>query len=423
MTINLIKLVNQGEIAKTGAKPKLPTTIPNLTDKMLDVCRIPLDFLYFNDENGRIATQIKREFGNLTPHSDKDGTDYNDKIAQFIEEDNAPALKKTKKSIKDKQQQVYGYVLQDGRIIDGNRRFTALRQLEQETRITQYFEAVILPFTYDAKVDRAQIKHLELAIQMGTEERLPYDPVDLAVNIYQTVKKDELMTFERFAQDANLKVKDVKDRAAAVELMHDFLKFCNAPEDGYYIIKDLKLYTPLYELAKKLNTKFPDQGPQYEQTKLSAFTLLSKMVLAAGDTGREIRDYTNNIINSPVNNVYNDNIEESVEAFRDKLEAEPITTAGEYRKRLETATPELREVNEAYNTIRNQQSRGKSVENFIADIRDNLTVLQDMKRGDGLTGSLSFDNFSRDQVSEIRELLIKINLISADLIEVYEDEL
>lgn len=61
-------------------------------------------------------------------------------------------------------------MLQDGRIIDGNRRFTALRQLQAEAGTSQYFEAVILPFTYDAKADRAQIKRLELAIQMGTEE-------------------------------------------------------------------------------------------------------------------------------------------------------------------------------------------------------------------------------------------------------------
>ncbi len=120
--------------------------------------------LYYNDENGRIATQIRREFGTLSPHADELDSDYNDKIAAFIEEDNASALKKTKKSIKEKGQQVYGYVLQDGRIIDGNRRFTALRQLQAEAGTSQYFEAVILPFTYDAKADRAQIKRLELAI-------------------------------------------------------------------------------------------------------------------------------------------------------------------------------------------------------------------------------------------------------------------
>ena len=65
MTNNLMDLGRTGEIAKTGAKPKLPTTIPNLTDTMLNVYRIPLKYLYYNDENGRISTQIKREFGTL----------------------------------------------------------------------------------------------------------------------------------------------------------------------------------------------------------------------------------------------------------------------------------------------------------------------------------------------------------------------
>ena len=55
--------------------------------------------------------------------------------------------------------------------------------------------------------------------------------------------------------------------------------------------------------------------------------------------------------------------------------------------------------------------------------RVSSNILNDMKRGDGLTGSLQFSNFSKDQVAEIREMLVKINLVSGDLIEVYEDEL
>lgn len=416
-------LVKAGEIATTGAKPKLPTTIPNLTDTMLDVHRIPLKYLYYNDENGRISTQIKRELGDLNSHSDETGREYNDKIAQFIEEDNASALKKTKKSIKDKGQQVYGYVLLDGRIIDGNRRFTALRQLEFETGTTHYFEAVILPFTYDAKADRTQIKRLELAIQMGTEEKLQYDPVDLAVDVYQTIVKDELMSMKDYALEANMSMKDVEDRISTVELLHDFLIFINSSSNAYYIIKDAKLYNPLYELAKKFKANFPNKGPKYEQTKATAFTLLGKMVLTGGDTVREIREYIKNVATSPVNDDYNDAIEDTVEEFRDKLESKPITSAADYRKRLEEATPELREVTEVYNTTVNRQNRGKNVDNFVSDVRETLNTLQDIKRGGGLIGSLHFNNFSKDQVSEIRDMFVKINLISGDLIEVYEDEL
>lgn len=423
MITNLMNLVESGDIAKTGAKPKLPTTIPNLTDTMLDVYRIPLKYLYYNDENGRISTQIKREFGTLMAQTDETSPDYNNKIATFIEEDNATALKKTKKSIKEKGQQVYGYVLQDGRIIDGNRRFTALRQLQTEIGTSQYFEAVILPFTYDAKADRAQIKRLELAIQMGTEEKLQYDPVDLAVDIYKTVITDELMSAKDYAIESNISVKDVESRIATVDLIHDFLRFINSDSENYHIIKDLKLYTHLYELVKKLTSLFPNKGPNYEQTKITTFTFLGKAFLTGGDTLRESRDYIKEIIGSAVNHHFNDEVEETVEDFRDKLESEPIQSAADYRKRLEEATPELRQISEVYNKTVNRQNRGKNVDSFIADVRETLNTLNDMKRGDGLTGSLQFSNFSKDQVKEIREMLVKINVVSGDLIEAYEDEL
>lgn len=423
MSKTLVDLVKLGEIAATGAKPKLPTTIPNLTDTMLEVYRIPLKYLYYNDENGRISTQIKREIGVLTPNSDESSAEYNDKIANFIEEDNPSALKKTKKSINEKGQQVYGYVLQDGRIIDGNRRFTALRQLQFETGATNYFEAVVLPFTYDAKSDRAQIKRLELAIQMGIEEKLQYDPVDLAVDAYKTIIYDELMSIKDYSLEANLNVKDLENRIATVDLIHDFLLFINSSPDNYHIVKDLKIYTHLYELSKNLNRLYPNKGPNYEQTKESIFTFLSKSFLVGGDTLRELRDYLKDIANSPKNIDFNHEIEEVVESFRDKLDTEPINSSSEYRKRLEEATPELREVSQTYSTIVNHQNRGKNVDSFISDIKETLNTLSDMKRGDGLTGNLHFNNFSKDQVVEIRDILVKINLISGDLIEVYEDEL
>lgn len=423
MTDKLMKLVEIGEIARSGAKPKLPTTIPNLTDTMLDVYRIPLKYLYFNDENGRISTQIKRNFGKLNPVNDEVDSDYNDKIAHFIEEDNISSFKKTKKSIKEKGQQVYGYVLSDGRIIDGNRRFAALRQIENETGSTQFFEAVILPFTYDAKADRAQIKRLELALQMGIEEKLQYDPVDLSVDIYQTIIQDDLMTENDYAKEANMAIKEVKNRITTVELMQDFLEFINSSTTAYYMIKDLKLYNPLYELAKKFASYFPNQGPRYEQTKITAFTLLSKMVLTGGDTVREVRDYLKNVVSSPINDTYNEEIEDTVEEFRDKLEAEPINSAADYRKRLEESIPQMREVTESYNLNVNRQSRGKNVDNFVLSIRDTLNLLQDIKRGNGLTGNLHFNNFSKDQVTEIRDILVRINLLSGDLIDIYEEEL
>lgn len=87
-------------------------------------------------------------------------------------------MKDTKESIKDKSQQESGVVLPDGRVIDGNRRLTALRMIERETNISQTFNAVILSLDASSKDDEKIIKELELDLQLGREERVNYDPID-----------------------------------------------------------------------------------------------------------------------------------------------------------------------------------------------------------------------------------------------------
>src|SRR5659263_247062 len=63
--------------------------------------------------------------------SNKDS--YNNIIHEFITESNRDAIKKTQTNIKLVGQQESGVVLSDGRIIDGNRRFTCLRNIQKET--------------------------------------------------------------------------------------------------------------------------------------------------------------------------------------------------------------------------------------------------------------------------------------------------
>ncbi|WP_255295974.1 hypothetical protein [Bacillus cereus] len=421
--ISLLELMQNGHLVKTGAKPKLPIQIPNVNDGMLDVYRIPLKYLYYNAENGRIASAISRQDIQLEPARDDENPEYNQLIAKMIVEDNAAKLKQTKKSIRESGQKVFGYVLADGRVIDGNRRYTALRQLAEETGETYLFEAVILPFTYASKTERAEIKRLELAIQMGTEERQAYDPVDLAVDIYQTVVVDKLMTENDYAKEANIKQKEIKNRTTTVMLMREFLEFINAKENAYHIIKDTKLYNPLYELAKKLNTQFPKKGPAYEQSKITSFALLTKMLATGGDTVREVRDYFKDVLTTTANEDFNDAIEDSVDNLRDTFEEHPVTSATEFRRVIEIASPEIREINGEYVRIRNRQNRGKNIDSFIGDVKETLNSLRDMQKGEGLTGNLNFNNFSKDQINEIREYLIQINLISRELIEIYDDEI
>lgn len=421
--VPLLDLIQNGQLIKTGAKPKLPIQIAKVTEGMLDVYRIPLEHLYYNDENGRIASAISRLENRLVPAKDTDNPDYNLSIERMVVEDNSAKLKQTKKSIRESGQKVFGYVLADGRVIDGNRRYTALRQLAKETGESYFFEAVILPFTYELKTERAEIKRLELAIQMGTEERQAYDPVDLSVDIYQTVVVDQLISVADYSKEAKINKKEVSDRIETVLLMQDFLKFINAKSNAYHIIKDTKLYTPLYELSKKLSRQFPKKGPIYEQSKITTFALLSKMLSVGDDIGRDIREYYKSILTTGENTDFNESVEDTINDLQDKLEENTIHSAAELRRALEKTTPELRIISSEFIQTMNKHNRGKNIESFIGDIKETLNVLKDMEKGDGLTGHLNFNNFSKDQINEIRDYLIQINLTSKELIGIYDDEI
>lgn len=420
--INLVKMAEEDVIAKTGAKPKLPIKIAGISEENLYVYRIPLNYLYYNNENGRIASAISRLDRELISTYDEQDSEYNELLERMIMEDNAAALKKTKSSIRRSGQKVFGYVLSDGRVIDGNRRFTALRQLSRETGTTYFFEAVVLPVTYDSKASRTEIKRLELAIQMGTEERETYDPVDLAVDVYQTVVINKLMSDKDYAREANMTIKTIEFKINAVHLMHDFLKFINANPHAYHIIKDVQLYNALEELSKKLSKQFPKKGPTYEEAKISSFAVLLKIIATGGQTVHELRPYYE-ILSSDAMDDFVEDTEEAVEKLRDNLETNEIKSVTELRMVIEDSTPEIRTINESYNQVKNKQNRGKNVQEFIKQMKSSKELFEDLRNGNGLTGSLKFSNFSVDQIIEIREMLIKINIITRELIDIYEDEL
>lgn len=48
--LSLIKLAKEGKLEKTGAKPKLPIKVDGVSSETLDVYKIPLDYLYYNDK-------------------------------------------------------------------------------------------------------------------------------------------------------------------------------------------------------------------------------------------------------------------------------------------------------------------------------------------------------------------------------------
>ena len=215
------------------------------------VYRVRLDQLYYNDQNDRISTWIskyKAEHDDQGP-STTQRDDYNKLIETFIVESNPDSIRKTQNNIELVDQREPGVVLVDGRVIDGNRRFTCLRRLAAKNDKFNYFETVILDRNIESSAK--QIKLLELSIQHGEESKVDYNPIDRLVGIYNDIIDTKMLSVEEYARSTNESVAEVRHKVELANLMIDFLDFINAPKQ-FYLARDMELYSSLDELSKLL---------------------------------------------------------------------------------------------------------------------------------------------------------------------------
>ena len=312
-----LDLNNPNIIQETEISKKL--TIDGTT-KTHPVYRIRLDQLYYNDQNDRIATWISKynaENGSL----DVDSPNYNEIIHEMIKESNPEAFKKTKNNIRDFEQRESGVVLRDGRIIDGNRRFTCLRELSQEDPKFNYFDAVILNNTYDDEYGKKAIKSLELTLQHGTEKQVDYDPINKLVGVYRDlVEEGHAFEDEEYARCINQKVSEVRKSKELAKLMVEFLEFINAPKQ-FYIAMNMNINGPLVEMYAVLK-KIPDDDMR-ERFKKHMFTAL---LYGTGDMTRDIRRFKK-LAESELSEEYLRDADEISDAVIEKIAdiQEPIT--------------------------------------------------------------------------------------------------
>ncbi|HDT7984277.1 TPA: hypothetical protein RD623_002987, partial [Enterococcus faecalis] len=239
--------------------------------------------LFYNDQNDRIATWInKYKEEHDIEHFENYDDDYNEIIEKFIYESNSKAIDKTQKNIELVGQREAGVVLNDGRVIDGNRRYTCLRRLYNNGNSHRHFEAVILD--RDINVNKKEIKLLELSIQHGEEGKVDYNPIDRLVGLYNDVIKNKLITPEEYQQTVNESKSSINKKMEQANLMVEFLEFIGAPEK-FYIARDLELDGPLGEIPVILNKVKTDE--EKEDLKLIIFTNL--LMKPKGDITRFVR--------------------------------------------------------------------------------------------------------------------------------------
>lgn len=241
------------ELAKpTSLTRKL--TLNGIT-KIYPVYKIHIDALYYNDQNDRIASwisQYKDENG-IESLTGLEREKYNDIIEKFIVYSNPMSIEKTQNNIQLVGQREPGVVLSDGRIIDGNRRYTCIRRISKSSPDNCWFEAVVLGNNLDMESSKKAIKMLELTIQHGEEKRVDYNHIEKLIGIYNDIIDTKLLTIEEYATSTNESVNEVKKKVEAAKILAEFLAYINL-EKQFHVAREYQivaLINDLVELLKK----------------------------------------------------------------------------------------------------------------------------------------------------------------------------
>ena len=286
--LNTIKIESR---AVTSKKMNIKGTVKNM-----DVYRIPIDMLYYNDQNDRIATwisQYEAENGEISKLSLED---YNRKIEEYIIKSDKQKFKETMNNIRNFSQLEPGVVFVDGRVIDGNRRFTCLRKLHEETGDSSfnYFEAVIL----DNDINEKEIKLMELELQHGVQGKVDYNPIEKLVGVYRDIIQKKLFTVKEYAKSIGVEEKDVEKSVRLAELMGEFLEYINAPEQ-FYIARALEIDGPLNEVYS-IKKRIGNDEDKWEKVKITLFDnmLMKTKNGESADITRNIREFGKRVVSN-----------------------------------------------------------------------------------------------------------------------------
>mgnify|MGYP000854971486 FL=1 len=415
MNHDLNELIKNGNIEKTTLTKRL--TIGGET-KDYPVYKFPLEYLYYNDQNGRINTvyhQYISNHGKLTPEIGE--SKYNEIFEKFIFESKKQALKDTQVSISEKGQQEPGVILSDGRVIDGNRRFTALRRIQKETKIQQYFEAVILSFDISNKIDEKKIKELELDLQLGREERVSYDPIDRIFDVYNTIEVQKLMTPEEYKKASGAgNTKGINKDLRLAKLIIKFLSIVapnENPIDKFYLARELKLDGPLEDIERTINKLKKDKETITQNVLTILAVQIAKSEVGDRDITRKIRDVKYNILDNPeMKEHFISATDEHVDNIIDFFESNPIDQASDLKNNLnnnleiaEISSKLLQTTNRLSNKGQITANRRQSLVK-LQEIRDTLEDLssEDLKE---LYEKEFFE--AKEILQEIRDLAFKLS--------------
>jgi hypothetical protein len=273
---------------------ELSQTPPEATQKLyykgraqnLKVHRIDLDWLVYNEHNGRIEAEMltwKQEHQASTAYTDE----KHQHIESLLWDLSIARNKATLDDLKVKSQQRPGIVSLDGVIIDGNRRAMLLRRMGEN-----YFDAVILP---DAYADNEkEIVRLETQYQIGEDSKVEYGPIQ------------KYLHARRLKYDLDIDEKEIDslmgrdDGYAArllgiMDLMDSYLEHIGCPR-LYTMLKDTDgtkegMFVDLFSDIKRLEGRNPKVEWAFDEVDLVRLKTIQFDYIRLGDFADAKKSY------------------------------------------------------------------------------------------------------------------------------------
>ncbi|WP_252898786.1 hypothetical protein [Secundilactobacillus odoratitofui] len=180
------------------------------------------------------------------------------------------------------------------------------------------------------------IKELELDLQLGREEKVPYSPIDRIFDVYNTICVTKIMNTEEYkrASGAGNTIGIKRD----IRLAKLILKFIEIVSPGgeaidkFYLARDLKLDGPIEEIESTIS-KMDDSDKESITEAVLVQLAVAKSDIYQLEPKLVMRQLKTNVLKNPDNlNHYLSAVDDKVDTVIDAFEENPITTAGDLKK-------------------------------------------------------------------------------------------
>jgi len=380
-----MKWTREDDLLKYGIKMIAEKKKIPLGEKTVEyqIYNIPLEHLKYNLGNGRIFMEINKlqreEEVDLHDLMNSNINEYNNEIENLIWESSIEKNQDTLEDIEKYTQLESGVVLDDGTVIDGNRRFTCLRRLHAkypEDERYEYFKAAII-FLEGGKISKKDLKKYELKVQFGRDEKVDYKTINFNMSIYENIKSGEF-SIQEMADSVHRKPSDITKIMATSELVEDMLKYINH-EGQLSIAEDLNIYWPLEPLAAYLNSTDGKKMSEIEKTKKKQMYYDYILTLDIGLPTQSLRDhlinkiFKNDALYNELAEKYDNNSGEIVNSTLINNDSRPhefVEKVKDFKK-----SDDAREILADFNKIKEKAGLEKSIEQPIkicSDIKDSL---------------------------------------------------